>query len=133
MSFWGTAQIPTGFLIICLPSVPRAVQHFGGQSWFLRLESGVRSLLHVSPPKCERQSGNVGRGRVPTIGGGAGAKRPVVSDIESESLVDSKSGGTGMTGVNDGLSVERSFQVDYVAKSSLGSYPELSKVDSGTV
>ncbi|CAO2654473.1 Nn.00g112060.m01.CDS01 [Neocucurbitaria sp. VM-36] len=85
ISFWGTAQIPAGFFIVCLPSLPKAVNHFRGKPWFLHFEASLRSVLHLSPPKSQPDSAP----RVVTIGGGGqeNLKRTVISDVEFRELI----------------------------------------------
>jgi hypothetical protein len=87
ISFWGTAQIPAGFLVVCLPSVPKAINHLRVKPWFLRVEMSIRSRLHLSTP----QTGDTSTPRLPTIGGGGpkrGGRAMMVSDIEFDSLVN---------------------------------------------
>ncbi|KAF2449083.1 hypothetical protein P171DRAFT_516866 [Karstenula rhodostoma CBS 690.94] len=90
ISFWGTAQIPAGFLIVCLPSVPKFVNHMRGKPFFMRIETSIRSRLHLTAPK----SHHVASGQnIATIGGGGAAQqkkgdKAVISDIEFHSLVN---------------------------------------------
>ncbi|KAH8730008.1 hypothetical protein GQ44DRAFT_673671 [Phaeosphaeriaceae sp. PMI808] len=92
ISYWGTAQIPAGFFIVCLPSLPKAINHFRGKPWFLSLETSIRSMLHLSPPKSNQAS----EPRAPTIGGGnqREVKGTVVSDVEFYDLMNSRGSST---------------------------------------
>ncbi|OTB15834.1 hypothetical protein K445DRAFT_300598 [Daldinia sp. EC12] len=84
ISIWGTAQIPTGFLIICLPSVPKLLNHLRSKPWAVRLETSLRSLSRQSTKKAPQMRTNI-----LTIGGGGNKnlKQTVVSDVEFRELM----------------------------------------------
>jgi hypothetical protein len=83
LSFWGTAQIPAGFLIICLPSVPKTINYIRAKPWCTKLQMSLRSMLQV-PTESVRAST-----RIITIGGGdkRNLKGTVVSDVEFRELM----------------------------------------------
>ncbi|KAI1804891.1 hypothetical protein F4811DRAFT_518068 [Daldinia bambusicola] len=83
ISFWGTAQIPTGFLIICLPSVPKFVNHIRTKPWAIRFETSFRLLSKQTIEKVQIST------HMPTIGGGGkkNVKQTVVSDVEFRELM----------------------------------------------
>ncbi|KAK6958411.1 hypothetical protein Daesc_001211 [Daldinia eschscholtzii] len=84
ISIWGTAQLPTGFLIICLPSVPKLLNHLRSKPWAVRLETSLRSLSRQSTKKAPQMRTNI-----LTIGGGGNnnLKQTVVSDVEFRELM----------------------------------------------
>lgn len=85
MSFWGTAQLPAGFLVTCLPGIPKVVNYARTKPWCLRLETSLRSVLKVSTEKVHTTR------QIVTIGGGPkkNHKGTVVSDLEFRDLVAS--------------------------------------------
>ncbi|GAW24965.1 hypothetical protein ANO14919_145620 [Xylariales sp. No.14919] len=92
MSFWGTAQIPTGFLITCLPTLPKVIKHIRNKPWCVRLEESIRTKLHISTGQSQKPAAV----KIVTIGGGGAQKQKatVVSDIEFRELVAMKTNQT---------------------------------------
>jgi hypothetical protein len=88
MSFWGTAQLPAAFLVICLPSVPKLINYIRTKPWCVRLETSLRSKFKVPVKKVPTSR------KITTIGGGpkGNHKGTVVSDVEFRDLM--ATGGT---------------------------------------
>lgn len=101
MSFWGTAQIPAAFLVICLPSVPKVINYARTKPWCARLETSLRSALRVSTEKVTTTK------QIVTIGGGPkrNQKATVVSDVEFRDLMAS-----------DGMSLSSTSHVNTVGR-----------------
>ncbi|KAK7908916.1 hypothetical protein PG985_014794 [Apiospora marii] len=83
MSFWGTAQLPAAFLVVCLPSVPKVFNHVRTKPWCARLETWLRPAAKVPAEKAPTAR------QIVTIGGGANGqqKATVVSDAEFRDLM----------------------------------------------
>ncbi|KAH9900374.1 hypothetical protein F4778DRAFT_738671 [Xylariomycetidae sp. FL2044] len=83
MSFWGTAQLPAAFLVICVPSVPRVINYARSKPWCARFEYSIRSALGLSTEKGRSTT------QIVTIGGGPKQNHlaTVVSDVEFRSLM----------------------------------------------
>lgn len=86
IAIWGTGQILSGFLVACLPVVPRVIAHLRETSWYDRLDNKLTSISKASFYRSGHS--NVG---VTTIGGSGGQilepNRRRVSDIEFHDLV----------------------------------------------
>ncbi|XXG96265.1 hypothetical protein Hte_002546 [Hypoxylon texense] len=97
MSFWGTAQVPAGFLVTCLPSVPKVLNHTRAMSRITGLETSPRSIFRVSKKKVQSTT------QIITIGGGPkrDQKATVVSDAEFRDLV-----------ATDGMSLASTTHID---------------------
>jgi hypothetical protein len=83
LSFWGTAQFPAGFLVICLPSLPRVIAWLRTKEWFTRLESSMWSALSRSMTGVRTIT------QIVTIGGGPRRQQrtTVVTDAEFQDLM----------------------------------------------
>lgn len=103
MSFWGTAQLPAGFLVTCLPGIPKVVNYARTKPWCIRLETSLRSVLKVPSEKVHTNR------QIITIGGGAkkNQKAAIVSDVEFRDLM-----GT------DQMSLSSTSHVNTVARSN---------------
>jgi hypothetical protein len=68
--------------------VPKAITHFREKSCFLRIETSLRSMLHLSP----QNNGQTSERKVATIGGGGQnrLKGTVVSDAEFRDLMKTR-------------------------------------------
>jgi hypothetical protein len=88
-------------VIVCLPSVPKAITHFRGKPWFLQIENSLRSMLHLSPQNNEQTSER----KVATIGGGGqnNLKGTAVSDAEFRDLM--KTGNSDISRIDSAESV----------------------------
>ncbi|KAI1813012.1 hypothetical protein GGS20DRAFT_555431 [Poronia punctata] len=89
---WGTAQIPAGFLIVCLPSAAQLTRHIRMTRWCVRFEEAIREKLNISSKRTQNTRTPV----VGTFGGGGGGggigrkinpTASVISDIEFRELM----------------------------------------------
>lgn len=85
ISIWGCVELPAGFLIACLPSVPKTVNHVSTKTWCMQLEMSLRSPFHLASEQLTQMSER----RVTSIGGHGkrDKKGTVVSDVEFRDLV----------------------------------------------
>jgi hypothetical protein len=90
MNMWAVAQIGAGFLIICLPSMPKFFNYLRSTRWCVITVNYWRLVLSTSVRDAECVK--VRPDNVATIGGGCGhdVKRAVISDREYHDLVNTE-------------------------------------------